>query len=313
MISLICFAIVSTVSSATFYPNQILVTEEATLTISTSKTVTITGLPGDLDPSSFRVFGEGFSIGEVTLDAIYLKEPKDPKVKRIITRIDSLEERIKAIDDRINALRAKEEFLNSIKVTIPKKLSSDLYEGKVNSKEWQEAMRFIFDGAVNIKAEVRDITRMKKRLMEEIANLRERLYRIAPYYKKRSYTAEIEVSITRTGTYRLGIEYLIPNGGWRPYYEFRPIGDRLEIGCFGKVIQRSGRDWNNIKVELTTSRPAIGTTPPPISGWYLRTEEPYAYDEKARRKSLAPAVTLAEAEEAKKEAPVEIEEVGTAV
>lgn len=313
MIGIVIFTLLSSVTGAVFYPNQILVREVARFTANKSRIVEIADLPGDLDRSSFRVYGEGILIGEVTLVEIYQKEPKGIKVKRLIHRIDSLEESIKAIDDRVSAFKAKEEFLKSIKVTIPKKLSGDLYKGEVNAKEWQEAMGFIFDGAVDIKAEIRGLNKTKKKILEEIGNLREQLYRIAPYYKKNSYTARIEVTAKTPGTHKLGLEYLIGNGGWRPYYEFRPAGDKLEIGCFGKVIQRSGRDWQGIKVELTTARPAIGTTPPPLTAWYLRVEEPYVYDEEAPRAAREKAAMPAATSEVAKKEMVRVEEVGTAV
>jgi len=308
MIFLIICTITSQVVSATFYPDQILIREEVKVHLTGSKKVTITGLPGNLDPTSFRISGRNLSIGEVSLVEVYLKEPKDPKVRRLVAKIDSLEEEIRRIEDGIDALRAKEEFLKSIRVSVPKKISGELYRGGVDPENWRKVMDFIFEGAVDIRAEIREMERDGEKKKEALADLRDKLSRIAPYYRRRSYNAVIEVRAKRPGEFRLQLEYLIRSGGWHPYYELRPKGEGLEIGVFGKVIQRSGRDWKGAKVELTTARPSIGPKPPPLIAWQLRFEEVWAKEKVGRVLAQRPAVPARDEEQ-----KVMIEEVGRAV
>ncbi|HID32550.1 MAG TPA: mucoidy inhibitor MuiA family protein [bacterium (Candidatus Stahlbacteria)] len=298
MLFLLVATVTSNVVSATFYPDRILVREIATVTLSGPERIEVSNLPGGMNRTTFRISGKGVKIGEVSLDQIYLIEERDPKVRRLIQRIDSLEEKKTALEDEIEALKAKENFLRSIQLAMPEKFSKEIYQGKVALSEWQKAMDFIFTGGVEVKASIRKKKRLNEKLNEKLDQLRKRLRKIAPYHRKRSYTATVEVIPEGPGDYRLRLEYLMTGGGWRPYYEFRPVGDHLEIGVFATLLQKSGRDFNDVRITLTTARPSVGPSPPELSAWRLGFYKP---------RHMAPLAIAKRPEE------VDVEEAGPVV
>ncbi len=87
----------------------------------------------------------------------------------------------------------------------------------------------------------------------------------------------VDVSVTESSTYPIELSYIIPQSvWWNPYYELRanPSESKVGIGYFAKISQRTGEDWEGIKVLLSTAKPAISGVAPQVYPWYLTLEEP---------------------------------------
>lgn len=66
----------------------------------------------------------------------------------------------------------------------------------------------------------------------------------------------------------LELRYLLPNALWRPTYEAHlSTGPepRVSWRVQGMVWQRTGEDWRDVRVTLSTARPSSGTSLPPLS------------------------------------------------
>ncbi len=68
--------------------------------------------------------------------------------------------------------------------------------------------------------------------------------------------------------WKFSISYIVYNTTWRPMYDIRvsTIGEEDSIGLsyFGEVTQKSGEDWYDCELVLSTSNPAINSEPPPL-------------------------------------------------
>ena len=74
------------------------------------------------------------------------------------------------------------------------------------------------------------------------------------------------------GTFQVELTYVIPNAAdWSPYYELRasPGEGKVNVAYFAKLVQRTGEDWDNVRVVLSTTTPVLGVTPPEPNPWYL--------------------------------------------
>eukprot|EP00918_Siedleckia_nematoides_P039668 GHVU01086264.1.p1 GENE.GHVU01086264.1~~GHVU01086264.1.p1 ORF type:complete len:784 (-),score=129.12 GHVU01086264.1:555-2906(-) len=103
---------------------------------------------------------------------------------------------------------------------------------------------------------------------------------------KRTYDATVVVSTeaqtegnSEQQQFKLELTYMTRNARWQPSYDMRlegsssPSGGRaakdaavrkLHISYFGVVQQTTGEDWKNVSLSLSTTRPFIGVTPPPL-------------------------------------------------
>jgi len=76
----------------------------------------------------------------------------------------------------------------------------------------------------------------------------------------------------------IDFSYLIPNTYWSMTYDIRASRDngKLDISLFGNVYQKTGEDWNKVKLALSTGAPTNSIATPGFYPWYLdiiRTEE----------------------------------------
>jgi len=281
----------SQVDSVVVYPRQVLVVRTASVTVSGPGELVFPGLPGALNDNSVRIKAPGIRVGEVQVRRGYLAEPT-PEVKRLQARLQDLEDQFKGIDNEGAVLKAKEEFLNSVKLGAPEIISKELQQGKVATESWRGALAFVGDELMKVKTRQVKLAREKEEMQKQVEAAR-REYNDAKAAVENRKEVGFNFSAD-TGTYRVELTYVIANAAsWVPYYELRanPSGSKVDVAYFAKLAQRTGEDWQNVRVVLSTTTPVLGVTPPEPNPWYLSLLEL----ERAYRKTVMPAPGAAEA------------------
>jgi uncharacterized protein (TIGR02231 family) len=208
----------------------------------------------------------------------YLAEPT-PEVKRLLARVQDLEDQSKGQDDEGAVLKAKEDFLNSIKLGAPEIISKDLQQGKVATESWRGALAFVGDELMKIKAREVKLSREKEEMQKQLAAAQQEYNDAKAAIENRK---EVGFNFSAdAGTYQVELTYVIPNAAdWSPYYELRanPSEGKVNVAYFAKLVQRTGEDWENVRVVLSTTTPVLGVTPPEPNPWYLSLlEAEHAY------------------------------------
>ena len=65
---------------------------------------------------------------------------------------------------------------------------------------------------------------------------------------------------------QIRLTYLVSGASWQPAYDVRISPDMIgvNVNSMGQVQQRTGEDWNQVKLVLSTSMPQIGLNPPDV-------------------------------------------------
>ena len=65
---------------------------------------------------------------------------------------------------------------------------------------------------------------------------------------------------------QIRLTYLVSGASWQPAYDVRIAPDMtgVNVNAMGQVQQRTGEDWNQVKLVLSTSMPQIGLNPPDV-------------------------------------------------
>jgi len=262
-------SVTSRVDSVVIYPHQVLVVRTASVTVSGSGELAFPGFPGALDDNSVRIKAPGIRVGEVQVRRGYQAEPTS-EVKRLQARMQELEDQARGLDDEAAVLKAKEEFLNSVKLGAPEIISKELQQGKVAIESWRGALAFVGDELAKVKARQVKLVREKTEMQKQLEAARQEYNDAKAAVENRkevrfNYAAD-------AGSYDLRISYVIANAAsWSPYYELRanPGQSKVDVSYFAKLTQRSGEDWEDVKVVLSTTTPVLGVTPPQPYPWYL--------------------------------------------
>jgi uncharacterized protein (TIGR02231 family) len=314
----------SQVDSVVVYPRQVLVVRTASVTVSgpgarsydASGMLVFPGLPGALNDNSVRIKAPGIRVGEVQVRRGYLAEPT-PEVKRLLARMQDVEDQLKGLDDEGAVLKAKEEFLNSVKLGAPEIISKELQQGKVATESWRGALTFVGDELMKVKTRQVKLAREKEEMQKRVQAARQEYNDAKAAIENRK---EVGFNFSaEAGTYQVELTYMIANAAnWVPYYELRanPGASKVDVAYFAKLAQRTGEDWQNVRVVLSTTTPVLGVTPPEPNPWYLSLLEAMRGDYKKRMVMPAPGAAKAGAgfhDGAMAEEPEEIQPVETGI
>ncbi|MFP3594292.1 DUF4139 domain-containing protein [Chryseobacterium sp. SIMBA_038] len=87
----------------------------------------------------------------------------------------------------------------------------------------------------------------------------------------------LEILADNDTNLNLGISYIVSNAGWIPSYDLRAESTKkpLEMVYKGKIYQKTGQDWNNVKLFVSTYRPSYNQNRPILSPLYVAEYKAY--------------------------------------
>jgi len=276
LLALLNISVESKIDSAIIYPNQALVVRKANVILIGSTQLNFKDLPGMIDDNTVRIKAEGLKIGEVQIKRGYVEKPS-PRVKELEDKIKGVESDIRDLDNEKEVLKAKETFLGSVKLGAPELIAKELTEGKVAPESWRSGLKFMADELAKTKGRSAEIDDEKKDLNDTLQALKKELSDVKSLTENRKEVL-VDVGLTESGTYPIELSYIIPQSvQWNPYYELRanPSEGKVGIGYFAKISQRTGEDWENVKILLSTATPSIGGVAPEPYPWTIALEEVY--------------------------------------
>jgi len=281
----------SKVDSVVVYPDRVLVSRVAYVNLQDETKLVFSNLPGGLDDQSVRVKAQGVTIGEIQILRGYAKEPH-PRVKELEAKIKALEIEDRTLTDETAVMQSKEKLLSSISVGSADVISKEIYTGKVAPAAWQQGVRFVVDELMKTRIRIAEIERAKVTLSEKLDALRRELGDVKAIEENRK--AIIFHAQPKTAqSYKLELSYLISGASWRTYYDLRanPSAGQVSISYYSKTSQRTGEDWDEAKIVLSTAKPVFGGAAPTPDPWYITIRQP----EYAERKDAEGLMRAAEA------------------
>jgi uncharacterized protein (TIGR02231 family) len=81
---------------------------------------------------------------------------------------------------------------------------------------------------------------------------------------------EIDLSGAAGTVCELRVDYVVPGACWRPWHTARLDGATVELATDACVWQKTGEDWRNVELMLSTERASLGAEPPRLASDLLR-------------------------------------------
>ncbi len=257
------------IDTVVVYPERVQVTKTCEVNLSESTDIVLVNLPGSLDDESVRIKAKGLKVGEVQVKLGYTKELA-PKVKNIEDRIKEISIEDRTLADETVVLQEKAKYLNTISVSSPQTISKELFTGNISPDAWRAGLNFIGDELLNVKNRIAEIERKRIELREKIDALKREMSDIQAISQNKK-TIIFDAHPQSKGKGQLEISYNVYGANWYTYYEIRanPSESKIGLSYFAKIEQRTGEDWENVQVVLSTAQPAIGGTAPEPQPWYI--------------------------------------------
>ncbi len=261
----------ATLRQATVFLNRAQLSAQAKTTLDVGTThLIIDNVPLSTDPQSIQVSGKGDAVIQgVQFRTNYLTKATKP------ASLQRLEDSLKVNRESLELLQVGRSVLDEERKLL---LANQKIGGEKGTTVLElEKMAALYQKrltelGLKLLRTDRQITEQTKTVARLEGQVREQ------NAKREQPVGEIDVTLTaRTRTaIELDLSYVVNDAGWTPVYDIRISDTRKPASLAYKafVYQKTGFDWTNIQLVLSTANPAMGGTQPELGTQYVGIYEP---------------------------------------
>jgi len=261
----------SRIDSVVVFPDGAMVSRQAELSLPPgASTVLIKGLPAVLDPASVRV--EATADGELAIGAVETrlspgdaKPVLDPALEAKITALRDERDKVAA---RLDALEVKRKSIVRFSEFDPAKVGKD--DKGLDPAAWKTAWDAVGEELAKVNEESRVVRTKHTELADQLAALEQaRQTPTRPGAPKR----DVVIAVSANAPLKAGLTltYRVSQAAWAPRYDAR-----LDTGAKGRaaaldlvrraeITQRTGEDWDQATLSVSTVRTIGGTAAPDVT------------------------------------------------
>lgn len=229
-------------------------------------TVKIINLPNDLDENTYKInLEKNTTLLSITPQNNYLKnnELTDGE-KKLDDERKKFQRQVNLLNIQIKNLTGEQNIINdNLKVSTNDK--STPQEQLIKLTEFYRKRMLEIDNQVFL------LTEQKTTFDESIAKINKQFTEEQTHKTQNRKELLLEILAENEMNLNLGLSYIVSNAGWVPSYDLRALSTKkpLEIVYKGKIYQKTGQDWNNIKLFVSTYRPSFNQNRPILSPLYV--------------------------------------------
>ena len=294
------------ITDVTVYPNLARIVRTGTVVLKPGENeVEISRLPATLVNESvhMRVQPANLELSNIQVEEFFLAKPGEQRVLQLENQLDELAVKDREHENQIKILQSKEKLLLSIQAETSHRASETVYSGPADISNWDKALAFtgdrleeIYTSILGHEIERKELAAKKQVLEKQLSELSGQRARVEKWVTCIVFTERaVEVEMT--------LSYLIRNVSWTPLYELRTLSadKQVDILYSAEVEQKTGEDWNDVSLTLSTATPHRGARMPEMSPWNIGLLE-IKRDSRSQAPSVmmeegALAVTVTESEE----------------
>ncbi len=265
----------SRIDSVTVYPSGAEVTRRGSVELPAGETTLVfPDLPAEAVPGSVRFEAEAgavLRIGSVNQRRLFVPQSggdADGSQRQAIEdEIEALRDERSLVEGRIAAANAQGTLLQNL-ANLPNTTPSG-GQAPTAQPDWTRILGLIGVGTNEVRKTIHDAQLEIRVIDEKLRDLEKKLEELAP---KRVERTEVKVfaSADAATTADFTVRYQVRTASWTPTYEARldtggkSQSAKLELVRRGAIQQRTGEDWQDVEIRLSTARPSAGTTAPEL-------------------------------------------------
>ncbi len=299
--------VTSKISAATVYNDRASVTRSANVEIPAGvHNLVFSGLPLGLFPNSLRV--EGTSKANVVFGALTHKRVSStdyivPREKELNAQLLALQDQSKVHRADKQALQVAKVFLENLGKQAVLRENEEIAKIELNPDNWGKAADSLYSKmSENLKAslaldfKIREVNEKIRKIQNDLNQLRTG--------QKQSYEVVIPFEADKPSTLSVDLSYQISGVSWQPIYDARlnVKTAKLDLVQYGSVWQRTGEDWEDVELTLSTAQPSRGAGQPDLQPHWISIYSPRPQKMMAQSRGFAGMASVASA-------PVEMAEM----
>ncbi|MFE7266387.1 mucoidy inhibitor MuiA family protein [Streptomyces sp. NPDC057592] len=177
-------------------------------------------------------------------------------------RVHALEEERQALEQRRDRLKARLDLLGRLAADLLREIGEGAGSGETERARWARELDRVDAERDDHGEQLRSTEARLTALNSELGSA-ERAVQLAEEEPAELVGhVELTVEAATAGPAGLRLSHLTPCALWRPAYRAVLDGDSLTLETDAMVWQRTGEDWSDVRLTLSTARSALATDPP---------------------------------------------------
>lgn len=274
------------IAAVTVFTDRALVTRRAALTLEAgAQELLIAGLPARLDVESLRASGRG-EVGAKII-AVEARERTLPQTSRALARetqleLDQIQDQGRALGEQDAVWLSRLETLRQLGEKAASRFAASLASGQIEVEKLTELLDYIAAQKTQINAERGKIELQKRDNAARQMAVASRLKQLQGAKSTTERLIAVAVEADGAGGWELELAYIVPGASWQPLYDARvqlvstpaELTGRLALTYGALITQKTGEDWDQVALTLSTARPGIGTLPPKVEPIFVDVARP---------------------------------------
>ncbi|MFF5725035.1 mucoidy inhibitor MuiA family protein [[Kitasatospora] papulosa] len=168
------------------------------------------------------------------------------------------------LEQRRERLHARRYLLDALAADLLREIGEGAGAGETDSARWSRELDRADDERASCDEQLRVVEARLAAVSDERGEA-ERAMRLTEE-EPAALVGHIELTVesAAAGPVELRLSHLSPCALWRPAYRAVLVGDSLTLETDVMVWQRTGEDWQDVRLTLSTARSALATEPPPL-------------------------------------------------
>ncbi|WP_406205040.1 mucoidy inhibitor MuiA family protein [Kitasatospora sp. NBC_01560] len=190
--------------------------------------------------------------------------PPGPGDSALRHRVHELDERARGEDQLHDRLQARLALLAQLSADLLREVGEGAGAGEVERARWGRELDRVDAERERHGEELRAVRSRLRELDEQRSEARNALYRAEEEPAELVAHLDLTIEAATSGPVRLTVGHLVPCALWRPSYRATLADGALRLESEAVVWQRTGEDWTNARLTLSTARSALATAPPAL-------------------------------------------------
>ena len=177
-------------------------------------------------------------------------------------RMLTVETELLALGRRRERLEVRQELLGRLAADLLRDIGEGAGSGGTDRARWTAELDRVDDERATCGEELRTVVSQMSVLDEELAQGGEALLLSEQEPSELVAHVELTMDSAEAGPVGLVLSHLTPCALWRPAYRAVLDGDSVTLETDAMVWQRTGEDWQDVRLTLSTARSALAADPP---------------------------------------------------
>ncbi len=259
------------ITAVVLYPGSATVERVARITPGMTR-LEITGLPANFDLQTLRAqAGPGIQIGQIVTQDVGRTESAGTREAEIEAKIQALQDKLAVIDVDAKSAVLVQKYLENLSGADA--AATDRQQPYIDAKSMASVLEAMRRGGSDAYERIHKADVQKRELHKQVAALERDLAKVKSGARD-TRNVTINLAARQGGT--LTVSYQVNGAGWQPTYRalLDSSASTVNLERLATVSQKTGEDWSNVKLTLSTGQPRLSPQAPEPRPWLLSYRKP---------------------------------------